>query len=163
MRKFRKTLGKILLLSGVLISTGATTIVSTPTVAYADNNKAKVQSAEKVKEVEMSANPKQMRGAVANSMYQILNVTSEQRVQFQPYFNIADGSPVLVGINSLNQSYNSASIGDEGGKNGTSMSYFTANKVGSSKSSNAVVAQDEAYMQTFYKAEDGYWYKSLHP
>lgn len=159
MRKFRKTLGKILLLSGVLISTGATTIVSTPTVAYADNNKAKVQSAEKVKEVEMSANPKQMRGAVASSMYQVLNVTSEQRVQFQPYFNIAGGSPVLVGINSLNQSYNPASIGDEGGKNDASMSYFTANKVGSSKSSNAVVAQDEAYMQTFYKAEDGYWYK----
>ena len=159
MRRFKKKLGNILLLSCLLFSTGVTTMVSTPHVVYADSDKAKVQTAEKVKEVEMNASPEQKRGAVAVSMYQVLNVTSEQRVKFQPYFNIDSGSPVLVGINSDNQSYNPASIGDEGGGNGAKMSYFTANKSGSSKNSNALIAQDEAYMQTFYKGEDGYWYK----
>lgn len=160
MRRFKKKLGNILLLSCLLFSTGATTIVSTPHVVYADeNDKAKVQSAEKVKEVEIVESPEQKRGAVGASMYQVLNVTSEQRVRFQPYFNIDGGSPVLVGINSANLLYNPARIGDQGSKNDAQMSYFTANKVGSSKNTNALIAQDEAYMQTFYKAEDGYWYK----
>ena len=160
MRRFKKKLGNILLLSCLLFSTGATTIVSTPHVVYADeNDKAKVQVAENVKDVEIKANPEQMRGAVGASMYQDVGVGSTQRVKYQPYFNIAGGSPVLVGINSANQAYNPAKIGDEGSGNDAKMSYFSASKVGSSKNANALIAQDEAYMQTFYKAEDGFWYK----
>lgn len=160
MRRFKKKLGNILLLSCLLFSTGVTTIVSTPHVVYADDgDKAKVQSAEKVKEVEIKATPEQMRGAVGASMYQDVGVGSTQRVKYQPYFNIAGGSPVLVGINSANQAYNPAKIGDEGSGNDAKMSYFSASKVGSSKNANALIAQDEAYMQTFYKAEDGFWYK----
>lgn len=160
MRRFKKKLGNILLLSCLLFSTGATTIVSTPHVVYADeNDKAKVQVAENVKDVEIKANPEQMRGAVGASMYQDVGVGSTQRVKYQPYFNIAGGSPVLVGINSANQAYNPAKIGDEGSGNDAKMSYFSASRVGSSKNANALIAQDEAYMQTFYKAEDGFWYK----
>lgn len=160
MRRFKKKLGNILLLSCLLFSTGATTIVSIPHVVYADeNDKAKVQVAENVKDVEIKANPEQMRGAVGASMYQDVGVGSTQRVKYQPYFNIAGGSPVLVGINSANQAYNPAKIGDEGSGNDAKMSYFSASKVGSSKNANALIAQDEAYMQTFYKAEDGFWYK----
>lgn len=135
-------------------------MVSIPHVVYADeNDKAKVQSAEKVKEVEIEATPEQKRGAIAYAMYQDVGVGATQRVKFQPYFNIAGGSPVLVGINSANQAYNPAKIGDEGSGSDAKMSYFIASKVGSSKNSNALIAQDEAYMQTFFKAEDGYWYK----
>ena len=160
MRRFKKKLGNILLLSCLLFSTGVTTIVSTPHVVYADDgDKAKVQSAEKVKEVEIVASPEQKRGAVAYAMYQDVGVGVTQRVKFQPYFNIAGGSPVLVGINSANQAYNPAKIGDEGSGSDAKMSYFSASKIGSSKNTNALIAQDEAYMQNFYKAEDGYWYK----
>lgn len=160
MRRFKKKLGNILLLSCLLFSTGVTTMVSTPHVVYADDDgKAKVQPAEKVKEVEIKANPEQKRGAIAYAMYQDVGVGVTQRVKFQPYFNIAGGSPVLVGINSANQAYSPAKIGDEGGGSDAKMSYFSASKIGSSKNTNALIAQDEAYMKTFYKAEDGYWYE----
>ena len=135
-------------------------MVSTPHVVYADDDgKAKVQPAEKVKEVEIKANPEQKRGAIAYAMYQDIGAGVTQRVKFQPYFNIAGGSPVLVGINSANQAYSPAKIGDEGGGSDAKMSYFSASKIGSSKNTNALSAQDEAYMKTFYKAEDGYWYE----
>ena len=160
MRRFKKKLGNILLLSCLLFSTGVTTMLSTPHVVYADDgDKAKVQPAEKSTEVEIVSNPEQKRGAIAYAMYQDVGVGATQRVKYQPYFNIAGGSPVLVGINSSNQAYNPAKIGDEGGGSDAKMSYFSASKIGSSKNTNAVIAQDEAYMQTFYKAEDGYWYK----
>lgn len=160
MRRFKKKLGNILLLSCLLFSTGVTTMVSTSHVVYADDDgKAKVQPAEKVKEVEIKANPEQKRGAIAYAMYQDIGVGVTQRVKFQPYFNIAGGSPVLVGINSANQAYSPAKIGDEGGGSDAKMSYFSASKIGSSKNTNALIAQDEAYMKTFYKAEDGYWYE----
>lgn len=135
-------------------------MVSTPHVVYADDDgKAKVQPAENVKEVEMKATPEQKRGAIAYAMYQDIGAGVTQRVKFQPYFNIAGGSPVLVGINSANQAYSPAKIGDEGGGSDAKMSYFSASKIGSSKNTNALIAQDEAYMKTFYKAEDGYWYE----
>lgn len=71
MRRFKKKLGNILLLSCLLFSTGVTTMVSTPHVVYADNidRKSEVQPPNKVNDVEISEKPETLRGAIADAVY----------------------------------------------------------------------------------------------
>ena len=69
MRRFKKKLGNILLLSCLLFSTGATAMVSTPHVVYADNRPAEVQPPNKVNDVEINEKPETLRGAIADAVY----------------------------------------------------------------------------------------------
>ena len=160
MRRFKKKLGNILLLSCLLFSTGATAMVSTPHVVYADDidKQAEVQPPSKVNDVEISEKPETLRGAIASAVYS-KNVSGGVRKFYIPYFNIASGSPVLAGVTTGSTEYYPLAIGDQGGKGDTQVGYFSAKEIGSSKTSNALARQDESYMQSFYKANDGYWYK----
>lgn len=158
MRRFKKKLGNILLLSCLLFSTGATAMVSTPHVVYADNRPAEVQPPNKVNDVEINEKPETLRGAIADAVYS-KEVGGGVRKFYIPYFNIASGSPVLAGVTTGSTEYYPLAIGDQGGKGDTQVGYFSAKEIGSSKTSNALARQDESYMQSFYKANDGYWYK----
>lgn len=158
MRRFKKKLGNILLLSCLLFSTGATAMVSTPHVVYADNRPAEVQPPNKVNDVEINEKPETLRGAIADAVYS-KEVGGGVRKFYIPYFNIASGSPVLAGVTGGETKYYQLTIGDQGSKGDTQVAYFSSTEIGSSKTSNALARQDEAYMQSFYKANDGYWYK----
>lgn len=160
MRRFKKKLGNILLLSCLLFSTGATAMVSTPHVVYADDidKQAEVQPPNKINNVEISEKPETLRGAIASAVYS-KDVSGGVRKFYIPYFNISGGSPVLAGVTTGEKKYYQLTVGDQGGKGDTQVGYFSASEISSSKTSNALARQDEAYMQTFYKANDGYWYK----
>ena len=158
MRRFKKKLGNILLLSCLLFSTGATAMVSTPHVVYADNRPAEVQPPNKVNDVEINEKPETLRGAIADAVYS-KEVGRGVRKFYIPYFNIASGSPVLAGVTGGETKYYQLTIGDQGSKGDTQVAYFSSTEIGSSKTSNTLARQDEAYMQSFYKANDGYWYK----
>jgi membrane protein len=160
MRRFKKKLGNILLLSCLLFSTGATAMVSSPHVVYADDidKQAEVQPPNKVNNVEISEKPETLRGAIASAVYS-KDVSGGVRKFYIPYFNISGGSPVLAGVTTGEKKYYPLTVGDQGGKGDTQVGYFSASEIGSSKTSNALARQDEAFMQTFYKANDGYWYK----
>ena len=158
MRRFKKKLGNILLLSCLLFSTGATAMVSTPHVVYADNRPAEVQPPNKVNDVEINEKPETLRGAIADAVYS-KEVGGGVRKFYIPYFNIASGSPVLAGVTGGETKYYQLTIGDQGSKGDTQVAYFSSTEINSSKTSNALARQDEAYMQSFYKANDGYWYK----
>ena len=135
-------------------------MVSTPHVVYADDidKQAEVQPPSKVNDVEISEKPETLRGAIASAVYS-KNVSGGVRKFYIPYFNIASGSPVLAGVTTGSTEYYPLAIGDQGGKGDTQVGYFSAKEIGSSKTSNALARQDESYMQSFYKANDGYWYK----
>lgn len=137
-------------------------MVSTPHVVYADDidKQAEVQPPNKVNDVEISENPETLRGAIASAVYS-KTVSGGLRKFYIPYFNIASGSPVLAGVTTGEAKYYQLAIGDQGSKGDTEVGYFSATEVNSSssKTSNALASQDESYMQTFYKANDGYWYK----
>ena len=160
MRNFKKKLGNILLLSCLLFSTGVTTMVSTPHVVFADDvdKKAEVQPPSKINDVEINEKPETLRGAIANAVYS-KSVSGGVRKFYIPYANIASGSPVLAGVTTGETKYYQLAIGDQGGKGDTQVGYFSAKEIGSSKTSNALARQDENFMQSFYKANDGYWYK----
>ena len=158
MRRFKKKLGNILLLSCLLFSTGATAMVSTPHVVYADNRPAEVQPPNKVNDVEINEKPETLRGAIADAVYS-KEVGGGVRKFYIPYFNIASGSPVLAGVTGGETKYYQLTIGDQGSKGDTQVAYFSSTEINSSKTSNALARQDESYMQSFYKANDGYWYK----
>ena len=134
-------------------------MVSTPHVAYADDAeaKAKVQSPDKIKDVEISEKPEERRGAIAHAVYSKV-VSGGVRSFYLPYMNVASGSPVLVGITTGTAKYSQLAIGDQGGQGDNKVGYFSSSPIGSSKASNALARQDENFMQTFYKANDGYWY-----
>ena len=133
-------------------------MVSTPHVVYADNRPAEVQPPNKVNDVEISEKPETLRGAIADAVYS-KEVGGGVRKFYIPYFNIASGSPVLAGVTGGETKYYQLTIGDQGSKGDTQVAYFSSTEIGSSKTSNALARQDEAYMQSFYKANDGYWYK----
>ena len=133
-------------------------MVSTPHVVYADNRPAEVQPPNKVNDVEINEKPETLRGAIADAVYS-KEVGGGVRKFYIPYFNIASGSPVLAGVTTGSTEYYPLAIGDQGGKGDTQVGYFSAKEIGSSKTSNALARQDESYMQSFYKANDGYWYK----
>lgn len=160
MRRFKKKLGNILLLSCLLFSTGVTTMVSTPHVVFADDvdKQAEVQPPSKINDVEINEKPETLRGAIANAVYS-KSVSGGVRKFYIPYANIASGSPVLAGVTTGEKKYYQLAIGDQGGKGDTQVGYFSAKETGSSKASNALARQDENFMQSFYKANDGYWYK----
>ena len=160
MRRFKKKLGNILLLSCLLFSTGVTTMVSTPHVVFADDvdKQAEVQPPSKINDVEINEKPETLRGAIANAVYS-KSVSGGVRKFYIPYANIASGSPVLAGVTTGEKKYYQLAIGDQGGKGDTQVGYFSAKEIGSSKTSNALARQDENFMQSFYKANDGYWYK----
>ena len=135
-------------------------MVSTPHVVYADNRPAEVQPPNKVNDVEINEKPETLRGAIADAVYS-KNISGGVRKFYIPYFNIASGSPVLAGVTGGETKYYQLTIGDQGSKGDTQVAYFSATEINSSssKTSNALASQDESYMQTFYKANDGYWYK----
>ena len=135
-------------------------MVSTPHVVYADDidKKAEVQPPSKINDVEINEKPETLRGAIANAVYS-KSVSGGVRKFYIPYFNIASGSPVLAGVTTGETKYYQLAIGDQGGKGDTQVGYFSAKEIGSSKTSNALARQDENFMQSFYKANDGYWYK----
>lgn len=133
-------------------------MVSTPHVVYADNRPAEVQPPNKVNDVEINEKPETLRGAIADAVYS-KEVGGGVRKFYIPYFNIASGSPVLAGVTGGETKYYQLTIGDQGSKGDTQVAYFSSTEIGSSKTSNALARQDEAYMQSFYKANDGYWYK----
>ena len=133
-------------------------MVSTPHVVYADNRPAEVQPPNKVNDVEINEKPGTLRGAIADAVYS-KEVGGGVRKFYIPYFNIASGSPVLAGVTGGETKYYQLTIGDQGSKGDTQVAYFSSTEIGSSKTSNALARQDEAYMQSFYKANDGYWYK----
>ena len=133
-------------------------MVSTPHVVYADNRPAEVQPPNKVNDVEINEKPETLRGAIADAVYS-KEVGGGVRKFYIPYFNIASGSPVLAGVTGGETKYYQLTIGDQGSKGDTQVAYFSSTEIGSSKTSNALARQDESYMQSFYKANDGYWYK----
>ena len=133
-------------------------MVSTPHVVYADNRPAEVQPPNKVNDVEINEKPETLRGAIADAVYS-KEVGGGVRKFYIPYFNIASGSPVLAGVTGGETKYYQLTIGDQGSKGDTQVAYFSSTEINSSKTSNALARQDEAYMQSFYKANDGYWYK----
>ena len=133
-------------------------MVSTPHVVYADNRPVEVQPPNKVNDVEINEKPETLRGAIADAVYS-KEVGGGVRKFYIPYFNIASGSPVLAGVTGGETKYYQLTIGDQGSKGDTQVAYFSSTEINSSKTSNALARQDEAYMQSFYKANDGYWYK----
>ena len=133
-------------------------MVSTPHVVYADNRPAEVQPPNKVNDVEINEKPETLRGAIADAVYS-KEVGGGVRKFYIPYFNIASGSPVLAGVTGGETKYYQLTIGDQGSKGDTQVAYFSSTEINSSKISNALARQDESYMQSFYKANDGYWYK----
>lgn len=133
-------------------------MVSTPHVVYADNRPAEVQPPNKVNDVEINEKPETLRGAIADAVYS-KEVGGGVRKFYIPYFNIASGSPVLAGVTGGETKYYQLTIGDQGSKGDTQVAYFSSTEINSSKTSNALARQDESYMQSFYKANDGYWYK----
>ena len=135
-------------------------MVSTPHVVFADDvdKQAEVQPPSKINDVEINEKPETLRGAIANAVYS-KSVSGGVRKFYIPYANIASGSPVLAGVTTGETKYYQLAIGDQGGKGDTQVGYFSAKEIGSSKTSNALARQDENFMQSFYKANDGYWYK----
>ena len=155
MRRFKKIIGQIVLLTSVVVLATTPMIASAADYSLTEANTANHKT-------EITSKPSHVRGAVAS-----VSNADFGGEQYQPYFKVKDkdstaknGSLELVGIGVTSGLVVPLSAGDEGGGNVT-ISYFSVNKTkGKSKNTNPVVKQDEMLYSDFYKAEDGFWYKS---
>lgn len=157
MRKFKKTIGKIILLTSVLLATGASSPLST--TVYADDYSVSTNS-KSSRKTTISDNATEMRGVLA------VTGSNDEGGRYRVYFSV-DGenatskdSPKLVGVGQSIGVVSSITAGDEKGTQAR-IDYFAPPKTNkSSKSTNPLVKQEEMYYQSFYKADDGFWYNS---
>ena len=158
MRKFKKTISKIILLTSVLLATGGASPLTT--TVYADDYSVSTNS-KSSRKTTMSSNATEMRGVRTTS-----GNGDAGGERYKVYFSVSGedatskSSPKLVGIGTSTGIVTPITAGDEGGGNAT-ISYFSPpNTSKKSKNTNAIVKQDELFYQTFYKADDGFWYES---
>ena len=158
MRKFKKTISKIILLTSVLLATGGSSPLTT--TVYADDYSVSTNS-KSSRKTTMSSNATEMRGVRTTS-----GNGDAGGERYKVYFSVSGedatskSSPKLVGIGTSTGIVTPITAGDEGGGNAT-ISYFSPpNTSKKSKNTNAIVKQDELFYQTFYKADDGFWYES---
>lgn len=157
MRKFKKTIGKIILLTSVLLATGISSPLST--TVYADDYSVSTNS-KSSRKTTMNDNATEMRGILAVEGY------NTEGGRYRLYFSVegenatSKDSPKLVGVGQSTGVLSSVTAGDEKGTQ-AKIDYITPPKTSkTSKSTNPLVRQEEMYYRSFYKADDGFWYES---
>lgn len=157
MRKFKKIIGKIILLTSVLLAIGGTSPLVT--TVYADYSVG--TNSKSSRKTTMSSNATEMRGVRA--------VTASGDAggeRYRVYFSVkgenatSKDSPKLVGVGSGTGSVVPVTAGDEGGGSVTLTYFAPPSGKKTSKSTNALVKQEETFYQSYYKADDGFWYES---
>ena len=122
MRKFKKTIGKIILLTSVLLATGGANPITT--TVHADDYSVSTNS-KSSRKTTMSSNATEMRGVRTTS-----GNGDAGGERYKVYFSVSGedatskSSPKLVGIGTSTGIVTPITAGDEGGGNAT-ISYFS--------------------------------------